>query len=238
MAAGGVATLGLVGTVLAASRYVIAGFLNQPIGATTWEDIDGPLALLNVLTAVGFGLLALTVLGLRAAGPPQLHQGPRGRWTILGTGRRSSGRLPSPPRRCDGRSGPRGVARAPPGRTRARGASPDAGPTSVAGARAQAPAAGRHRVRCRCRRRGLRRPARHLPVGPAAGARRVPGRRRDRTVPPQRRRDAGDPLQHHALRLDRRLGDGPVGRLRDEAGRAAPHGDGGGARRSSSASVR
>jgi heme/copper-type cytochrome/quinol oxidase subunit 1 len=60
-AAGGLAALGLVGTVLAAFPYVIAGFLNQPLGAASWEDLDGPIQLCNVAVTIGFGLLALTV---------------------------------------------------------------------------------------------------------------------------------------------------------------------------------
>jgi heme/copper-type cytochrome/quinol oxidase subunit 1 len=61
-AVGGLAALGLVGTFLAAFPYVIAGFLDQPIGAVTWDDLDGPIQLCNVVVTVGFGLLILTVL--------------------------------------------------------------------------------------------------------------------------------------------------------------------------------
>jgi heme/copper-type cytochrome/quinol oxidase subunit 1 len=62
LAAGGLAALGLVGTVLAAFPYVIAGFLNQPIGAVTWPHLDGPITLCNVAVMIGFGILALTVV--------------------------------------------------------------------------------------------------------------------------------------------------------------------------------
>ena len=62
-AVGGLAALGLLGTVLAAFPYVIAGFLNQPLGAVDWDDLDGPIQICNVAATVGFGLLALTVIG-------------------------------------------------------------------------------------------------------------------------------------------------------------------------------
>jgi heme/copper-type cytochrome/quinol oxidase subunit 1 len=61
-AAGGLAALGLVGAFLAAFPYVIAGFLNQPLGEFTWPDLDGPIQACNVIVTVGFGLLALTVI--------------------------------------------------------------------------------------------------------------------------------------------------------------------------------
>ncbi len=61
-AVGGLAALGLIGTVLAALPYVLAGFLNQPYGAVTWPHLDGPIQLCNVLVTVGFGLLTLTVV--------------------------------------------------------------------------------------------------------------------------------------------------------------------------------
>jgi cytochrome c oxidase subunit 1 len=59
---GGLAALGLVGTVLAAFPYVIAGFLNQPLGTVAWDHLDGPIQLCNVLVTIGFGLLVVTVL--------------------------------------------------------------------------------------------------------------------------------------------------------------------------------
>jgi heme/copper-type cytochrome/quinol oxidase subunit 1 len=62
-ATGGLAALGLIGTVLAALPYVLAGFLNQPLGASTWPTLDGPITLCNVVVTIGFGLLALTVVG-------------------------------------------------------------------------------------------------------------------------------------------------------------------------------
>jgi heme/copper-type cytochrome/quinol oxidase subunit 1 len=61
-AVGGLAALGLVGTVLAAFPYVIAGFLGQPLGAVSWAELDGPIQLCNVAVTVGFGLLTLTVV--------------------------------------------------------------------------------------------------------------------------------------------------------------------------------
>ena len=61
-AVGGLAALGLIGTVLAAFPYVIAGFLNQPIGAVSWDHLDGPIQLCNVAVTIGFALLALTVV--------------------------------------------------------------------------------------------------------------------------------------------------------------------------------
>jgi heme/copper-type cytochrome/quinol oxidase subunit 1 len=61
-AVGGLAVLGLLGTVLAAFPYVIAGFLDQPLGAVDWDDLDGPIQACNVAATIGFGLLALTVV--------------------------------------------------------------------------------------------------------------------------------------------------------------------------------
>ena len=61
-AAGGLAVLGLLATVLASTPYVLAGFLNQPYGAVTWGPLDGPIQACNVLVMIGFGLLTLTVL--------------------------------------------------------------------------------------------------------------------------------------------------------------------------------
>jgi heme/copper-type cytochrome/quinol oxidase subunit 1 len=66
-AAGGLAALGLVGSFLAAFPSVIAGFLNQPLGASTWPDLDGPITLCNVAVTIGFGLLVLTVLAFALA---------------------------------------------------------------------------------------------------------------------------------------------------------------------------
>ena len=59
---GGLATLGFIGTILAAFPYVIAGFLGQPIGASSWSELDGPIQLCNVAVTIGFALLAITVL--------------------------------------------------------------------------------------------------------------------------------------------------------------------------------
>jgi heme/copper-type cytochrome/quinol oxidase subunit 1 len=61
-AVGGLAVLGLLGTVLAAFPYVIAGFLDQPLGAVEWDELDGPIQACNVAATIGFGLLALTVV--------------------------------------------------------------------------------------------------------------------------------------------------------------------------------
>jgi cytochrome o ubiquinol oxidase subunit 1 len=63
----GVAVLGVAATVLAAFPHYIAGFLDQP-GGVLYEDSD--LAVWNVLSLVGHGLMALTILaflGLVAA---------------------------------------------------------------------------------------------------------------------------------------------------------------------------
>jgi len=60
-AAGGLAALGLIATVLASLPYVLAGFLNQPYGTVAWDHLDGPIQLCNVLVMIGFGLLTLTV---------------------------------------------------------------------------------------------------------------------------------------------------------------------------------
>jgi cytochrome c oxidase subunit 1 len=41
---------------------VIAGFLDQPLGAVEWDELDGPIQACNVAVTIGFGLLALTVV--------------------------------------------------------------------------------------------------------------------------------------------------------------------------------
>ena len=83
-AVGGLAVLGLLGTILAAFPYVIAGFLDQPLGAVDWDDLDGPIQACNVAATIGFGLLALTVRRLRAAGAARLRPGRRRRRRPLG----------------------------------------------------------------------------------------------------------------------------------------------------------
>ncbi len=59
----GLALLGLAGTILAAFPLYIAGFLDQPAGVA-YDDDD--LLLWNVISLVGHGLMALTVLGFLA----------------------------------------------------------------------------------------------------------------------------------------------------------------------------
>ena len=73
----GLATLGVLATVLASFPYLIAGFADQPAGAGEF-DIGGPAALWSVAVTAGHALMALVVvamLGLfakaaRAGGDP------------------------------------------------------------------------------------------------------------------------------------------------------------------------
>ena len=58
----GLAGLGLVATVLASLPLYIAGFAGQPAYATFGFDYDGPVALWNLVAAVGAALMALVVL--------------------------------------------------------------------------------------------------------------------------------------------------------------------------------
>ena len=58
----GLTGLGLIGTVLAALPLYIAGFANQPAHVVTGFNYDGPVALWNVLSAVGSGVIVLTVV--------------------------------------------------------------------------------------------------------------------------------------------------------------------------------
>ena len=62
-AVSGLALLGLAGTILAAFPLYIAGFLDQPAGIA-YDDDD--LLIWNVISLVGHGLMALTVLGFLA----------------------------------------------------------------------------------------------------------------------------------------------------------------------------
>ncbi len=55
------ALLGVLATILASLPYYVAGFADQPAGATLF-DYSGPSELWNTLVAVGHGLMALTVL--------------------------------------------------------------------------------------------------------------------------------------------------------------------------------
>ena len=57
----GLATLGMLATVLASLPYLIAGFADQPAASGTY-DYDGPAELWNVLVTVGHGLMAIVVL--------------------------------------------------------------------------------------------------------------------------------------------------------------------------------
>lgn len=54
------ALLGLAGTILAAFPYYIAGFLDQPAGIA-YDDSD--LAIWSIISLVGHGLMAITVVG-------------------------------------------------------------------------------------------------------------------------------------------------------------------------------
>jgi heme/copper-type cytochrome/quinol oxidase subunit 1 len=62
-AVSGLALLGLAGTILAAFPLYIAGFLDQPAGIAYADD---DLLIWNVISLVGHGLMALTVLGFLA----------------------------------------------------------------------------------------------------------------------------------------------------------------------------
>lgn len=55
------ALLGFLATVLAALPYYVAGFAKQPAGVTEF-DYSGPQDLWNTLSAIGHGLMAVTVL--------------------------------------------------------------------------------------------------------------------------------------------------------------------------------
>jgi len=55
------ALLGVLATILASLPYYIAGFADQPAGATTFS-YSGPQELWNTLVAVGHGLMLLTVV--------------------------------------------------------------------------------------------------------------------------------------------------------------------------------
>ena len=55
------ALLGVLATILASLPYYIAGFADQPAGATTFS-YGGPQELWNTLVAVGHGLMLLTVI--------------------------------------------------------------------------------------------------------------------------------------------------------------------------------
>jgi cytochrome o ubiquinol oxidase subunit 1 len=57
------ALLGVLGTILAAFPYYIAGFADQPAGSPLY-DYSGPSELWNILVLVGHALMALTVLAV------------------------------------------------------------------------------------------------------------------------------------------------------------------------------
>ena len=57
----GLATLGMLATVLAALPYYVAGFADQPAASGTY-DYDGPAELWNVLVTAGHALMAVVVL--------------------------------------------------------------------------------------------------------------------------------------------------------------------------------
>jgi len=68
------ALLGVTGTVLAAFPLYIAGFLDQPAGVS--YD-DGDLSLWNLISLVGHGLMAITVLGVVGLVLKSLRSGDR-----------------------------------------------------------------------------------------------------------------------------------------------------------------
>lgn len=68
------ALVGLVATVLASLPYYVAGFAKQPAGATEF-DYSGPQQLWNVLSTVGHGLMALTVLAFVGLGLRSFRSG-------------------------------------------------------------------------------------------------------------------------------------------------------------------
>lgn len=58
----GAAAIGTIGTVLAALPLFIAGFKKQPEGAAFGFDYDGPVALWNLLSALGSVLVLLSIV--------------------------------------------------------------------------------------------------------------------------------------------------------------------------------
>ncbi|MET0577711.1 MAG: cbb3-type cytochrome c oxidase subunit I, partial [Ilumatobacteraceae bacterium] len=61
----GLATLGMLATVLASLPYYVAGFADQPAASGTY-DYDGPAEVWNVLVTLGHGLFAVVVLAFVA----------------------------------------------------------------------------------------------------------------------------------------------------------------------------
>ena len=59
----GLGALGLLATVAAAFPLYILGFMGQPANTLADFSIDGPVGLLNLLSAAGMGLVAVVVLG-------------------------------------------------------------------------------------------------------------------------------------------------------------------------------
>ena len=57
----GLATLGMLATVLASLPYYVAGFADQPAASGTY-NYDGPAEVWNVLVTIGHGLMAVVVL--------------------------------------------------------------------------------------------------------------------------------------------------------------------------------
>jgi heme/copper-type cytochrome/quinol oxidase subunit 1 len=60
------ALLGLLAVAVIAAPDVILGFLKQPAATVANFDVDGPVAFLNGVSAVGYVLLGLVVLGVIA----------------------------------------------------------------------------------------------------------------------------------------------------------------------------
>lgn len=59
----GLASIGLLGTILASFPLYIAGFSKQPANIVMGFDYDGPIALWNILAGLGHALIVLTVVG-------------------------------------------------------------------------------------------------------------------------------------------------------------------------------
>jgi heme/copper-type cytochrome/quinol oxidase subunit 1 len=72
----GLALLGLLGVALIGIPDVILGFMKQPAGTVSDFGIDGPVSLLNVLSGIGYVVMALVVLGVIAQAARGFTRGP------------------------------------------------------------------------------------------------------------------------------------------------------------------
>jgi heme/copper-type cytochrome/quinol oxidase subunit 1 len=75
-AASGLGLLALLGVALIAVPDIILGFLKQPAGTVSDFGIDGPVGLLNALSAVGYCLVAVVVLAAILLGRRAFTRGP------------------------------------------------------------------------------------------------------------------------------------------------------------------